>query len=100
MVVSDQFTVVFIISQQKILLVVIQLITCDILSLSLGFVIAGYRRPFTDVCLQTSVCRHALYVCSLFYIRIYIAAGWIVHRRIKQVVSDQFRVFVVISQHS
>jgi hypothetical protein len=100
MVVSDQFTVVFIISQQKILLVVIQLITCDILSLSLGFVIAGYRRPFTDVCLQTSVCRHALYVCSLCYIRIYIAAGWIVHRRIKQVVSDQFRVFVVISQHS
>jgi hypothetical protein len=55
--------------------VVIQLITCDISSLSLGFVIAGYRRPFTDVCLQTSVCRHPLYVCSLCYIRIYIAAG-------------------------
>jgi hypothetical protein len=38
--------------------VVIQLITCDILSLSLGFVIAGCRRLFTDDCLQTPVCRH------------------------------------------
>jgi hypothetical protein len=75
-------------------------ITCDILSLSLGFVIAGYRRPFTDACLQTSVYRYPLYVCSLCYIQIYIAAGWIVHRRIKQVVSDQFRVFVVISQQN
>jgi hypothetical protein len=58
---------------------------------ALGFVTAGCRRPFEDI---------LLYVCPLCYKRIYIAASWIVHRGIKQVVSDQFTVFFCFSQET
>jgi hypothetical protein len=35
--------------------VVIQLITSNVSYLSLGFATAGRRRPFSDVCLHTSL---------------------------------------------
>jgi hypothetical protein len=60
------------------------LLTCSVTSLSLYVVRAGCRRPVADI---------LLYFCYLCYTRIYIAADWIVHRGIKQAVSDQFTVF-------
>jgi hypothetical protein len=77
--------------------VVIQLITCDISSLSLYFLTDACRRPFADIHLQTSICRrpfagivsrHLLYIYpGLLYTDIH--SSWLdSHSGIKQVVSD------------